>query len=294
MTGFMRHIYRESRYLDSASEATLHSRFYGLLSAVFDLDYLGGVVYRPHKQLYASALVDVIDEMQLRQITYQDKAVRFSKTLLSRFDSQKALLIAQTLQQLKGRKCLFKFLHKEHAPALLSGSIRFTPASLYANEGLNTAVKDNELRIDHVLKGLRITTMEGERIPVVDDCISTQASGEYLISSFSVACDLRLFNLFEYDTCVVIANGTEFEIAVREKFQRLHCTDMLRFSVVEYLDPFRQLWGKQSIEFIKSIDFAFEREYRFVAYNLHQDISSHELRTISVSPCGLDFSLLEF
>lgn len=294
MTDFMREVYRETRYLDSASEPSLFARLHGLLCAVFDLDTLGGVLYRPVEHLHASALVDLLEEMRLREVPYQDSAIRFSRQLIRRFEPGRVRILAEALQRLRGRRRLFKFMHSAHAHHLLNGNVRFTPASKYANENLNAAIRDNELRLDHVIRGLRITTADGESMPIVGDRISRQSSGEYLISSFSLACDLRLFNLLEYDACVVIGNGTEFAAAVCEQYRRMHPTDTVLFGAVEYLDPFRQLRGKQPIELVKSIDFAFEREYRFVAYNVHEEDSSYEVRVVPVGPTGFDCSLLEF
>lgn len=294
MTNFMRDNYRETRYLESADEHVLFIRLKGLLSAVFDLDFQGEIVYRPEKQFYSSALVDVLEELRLREIPHQDAALRFSRQLMSTFEPERVRVLAEALHQLRGKKCLFKLMEKVHAHHLVGGTVRFTPASWYANEGLSDAVRDDEHRLDHVLKGLRITTIDGRSAPVIGDRISRQSSGEYLVSCFSVACDLRLFNLFKYDACVVISNATEFVPSVREEYGRLYPTDTFLFDAIEYLDPFREFKAKKPIELVKSIDFAFEREFRFVAYNRHREVSRDEVRTISVDPRDLDSFVLEF
>ena len=83
--------------------------------------------------------------------------------------------VITTLKTLEGTKCLFKFTKQCHLDSILQGELRFITASSCNADGLNSAIRDNELMIEHNLLNLRMVTADGTAIPIKDGKVTRNA-----------------------------------------------------------------------------------------------------------------------
>jgi hypothetical protein len=266
MVSFFGELYRGFRYLKDASDQSLRSRLEGLLASNCTLDFDGNANFKATNGKDTIGLVELLEEFKLRNLDAMQTITDFGRRLLTgpRFSDLDS--ITKTFAGLHGRKCLFKYLKREHVDALLDGYILFKAASLYKAPHLNAAIKDDELQIDHLLQGLCMVTANGTKLPVKGSLIRRQVLSDYYVSSFSGSCNAKMFALLGYDACVAIKDGEVFRERVVRRYQTLHHERKIYFNSVEYIDTFRQLVAGRSLEFLKSCDFAYQQEYRFVAF----------------------------
>lgn len=293
MVSFIADIYRESRYLEKIPDKALHLRLNGLVAELVTLDFSGS----PHFQFVngreSIAFIEVIEELKIRNRDVEKLVAESLHRFVAKFKKSNLYTIQQQVEQISGKKCLFKFTKKNYVNDILSGKVRFKSASSYNNEGYNISIRDDELNVDHILKNLRLTTEEGAVIPVIGDKISASAAGDYYISCFSVTFDLKMFFLFDYDSCVAISNGDTFVETVKTQYQKKYPNFFINFGQVEYIDIYRQLKSKRPIEFRKSRDFLFEKEFRFVSFPVVSAEMLEPLQIVEIDSSRIDYCVME-
>jgi hypothetical protein len=252
--------------MEKIPDAGLHLRLNGLLSEFVTLDFGGSPNFHVVNGRKSIALIEVLEALTIRNLDIEMLIADFLQRFVAKFKETNLKIIQKQLDQLSGKKCLFKYTKANHINDILSGKVRFKSASSYNDEGYNIAIRDDELNLDHILKNLHFTTEEGAVVPVIGDKITASAAGDYYISCFSVGFDLKMFLLFDYDSCVAISNGDTFVETVKTQYQKEYSNFKINFGQVEYIDIYRQLKSRCPIEFRKSRDFLFEKEYRFVTF----------------------------
>ncbi len=284
MCKFIADSYRAERYLACVSAAALNARLHGLVALLTVFDPTRGLTLSTPNSRSGIALIELLAEYDLRSVDAFACIERHMNRLAAYFASRRPddmVDLWRHISELTGRKCLFKFTSCEHVDAALRGEVRFRTASSYKNAGFNIAIRDDELNIEHILKGACLTSPEtGKMSPVIGGRVGSSAAGDYYVSCFSVTCNLNLFALFEVDACVVIENADVFVDQVIRKHRTRHSDFEIIFQNVDYIDSFRQLKSRGPFECKKTMDFEYEQEYRFAAWPRSTDTLLEEIRII--------------
>ena len=290
MYSFLRQQYGSRRYLSQVAESSLLKRLDGLVAHLMTVTFTGyrELLVKSGKQEFA--FIDLLTELSLRGINAMpqlEKSVR-------RFDDLKGITNAVDLfeksRALAGEKCLFKFTKLDFVDDLRHGRIRFTLASSYKRSGYNVAIRDDELNIQHQLLNLRVTFADGSEAPIRNGVFDRNACGDYYVSCFSVAVDLKLFHLFDADACFIIRNGDRFVQEVRRAYREQYEGSRILFGSVDYVDPYRELKTNKPIQFLKTDDFAYEKEFRFVAFD--ENPQKEEVRPLSIDMSRIRWDLV--
>jgi hypothetical protein len=292
MLSFLHEVYNGQRYLIKISNDSLLKRLKHLIINLVELDFYGDKSFIINQGETAIALIDVFGEFNLRKVDYTPLVQK----VLSLFEEHKRFknyqVIVNKIKDCAGKKCLFKFTKKEYLDSLIRGEIRLKLASLYNDDGFNIAIRDDELTIVHQLLNSRIITKDGVEIPIKDDIIRSSTSGDYYVGCFSINIDPKLFLMFEADACLIIKNGDIFSQEVINRYQDNYKDSTILFGPVEYIDPYRRLKLKKIIEFVKIIDFKYENEFRFVAFDFPW-IKKEEVRIITIDMKNIDYDIIE-
>jgi hypothetical protein len=292
MLSFLYEIYREQRYLTKISNEKLSKRLEHLIINLIELDFYGGKRLDIKQGKLASALIDVFEEFNLRKVDCKPLV----DIVLSRFEKhtkfRNYLAIVKQIKDRAGEKCLFKFAKKNYLNSLIKGEIRLKLASLYNDDGFNIAIRDDELNIIHQLLNSRIITKNGSEIPIKDDIIKRSAYGDYYVGCFSLNIDPKLFFMFEADACIIIKNGDIFSQEVMDRYRDNYKNSTILCGPVEYIDPYRWLKSKKKIEFVKTVDFEYENEFRFVAFDWIW-IKKDEVRKFTIDMKKIDYDIIE-
>lgn len=291
LLSFANEIYREQRYLAKVSNEKLSERLDHLLINLIELDFDGGKRLKIKNGKLSSAIIDVFEEFNIRQIDYAP----LIESMLFRFKDHKEirdyLKIARKLTDCKGQKCLFKFIEKKYLNSLINGEIRLRLASKFNENNDNIAIGDDELNIDFQLLNARIITEDGTETPIKDGLITKKTSMDYYISCFSIDINPKLFIMFKADACLIIKNGDIFVEEVKDKYQNYYKNGPILFGKVEYIDPYRWIKSKNRMEFLKSINFEYQNEFRFVAYEWVD--KKEEIRKVNIDMKKIKYDIVE-
>lgn len=282
--------YKNQRYLSAATEGALLKRLDGLVTNLMTFDFLGErqLLVKSGKQ--ELAFVDLLAEFSLRGLDIVPQL----NASVRRFENYRGhpngSVIHDKLGALAGEKCLFKFTKLRFVDDLRRGQIRLTLASSYKKNGYNIAIRDDELNIHHQLRNLKLTLADGSELPIKDDLIKRSAGGDYYVSCFSVALDPKLFHLFDVDACFIIRNGDAFVKEVCRCYREQYESSEIHFGRVDYIDPYREFHTNKPIEFIKTFDFDYEKEFRFVAFD--KNANYEEVRSVAVDMSKIKWDLV--
>jgi hypothetical protein len=158
-------------------------------------------------------------------------------------------------------------------PMLEQGILRIAPASAYNDPSLNPAIKDNELEISwlslpsqNVVQFLDSATGKPKRIlPVVGNLkYLLKSPNNYYVICLSQVYELRLFDDFSADCCLLINHPLKFiERVFREFSKRLPGWEPIAKGI-SYVDPFYAKATDIDTYFWKHFRYWYQREYRLV------------------------------
>ncbi len=293
MLSFLSDIYRKTRYLESARDDDLDARLDGLVANLVSFNPEGEPQFRVKNGREAIAFIELLEELNLRSLNIEPLLQPRLQKYKGLFVERDIKRIQIQLERFRGKKCLFKFTKAEYVDAILNGEARFKTASSYNDSGLSIAIRDDELNIEHNLRGLRMTTKDGTTIPVKDNLITTKAAGDYYVSCFSSDFKLQFFPLFDSDSCVVIDDSEKFVNSVIERHEEKFPQFCILFGAVDYIDRYRQLKPKRPIEFRKSWDYSYEKEFRFVSFSESDTENLEPLRTVNIDETKLEYCTIQ-
>src|SRR5699024_665779 len=215
---FFKNQYHQSRYLEVLSFERLKERLTGLVLDLIEISRNGNPILDIKNGKSAIAFVEVLEEFKIRNKDINKNIANIFKKFPYSIRSKDLSNIIEKIEELRGKKCLFKFTPKKYVSDILEGKVRFCSASSYNRQGYNIAIKDDEMNIESNIKNLLMTDEEGNPIPSTDDKITAHSTADYHVSCFSVNFCFKLFALFESDSCVVITDGDKFCDAVKREF----------------------------------------------------------------------------
>ena len=290
MFSFLGRIYRETRYLEDVPDEALQYRLHGLVAYIVEILGNGQPFFAVPNNEQGIAFIDLLTELEMRD----QCAIKWLGEELKRYVNviapYRIPFISECLAEHRGKKCLFKFTQSKYAIGIADGQVRLKSAESYNRDGFNIAIRDDELNIRHQVKGLRVIMPDGSRVPVIGNKIESHATGDYYVSCFSVDFSLKLFPLFESDCCVVITNADEYVEAIKKKCATALPDYKVLFGEVEYVDEYRRFNTKKPIEFRKTSNFGYEKEWRFVAYPKYGQRATlpEEVTTFQVDPSKVE------
>ena len=292
MVSFLSNIYRETRYLESATEADLAARLDGLIANLVAFDSRGEPQFQLKNGREAIAFVELLEELNLRSSSIEPLLQSRLQKFTGLFNEHGIVRIESQLERFRGKECLFKFTKSEYVDEILNGEVRFRTASSYNNPNLSIAIRDDELKIEHNLPGLRMTTKDGKAIPIKDNRITAKGAGDYYVSCFSSDFRLQFFPLFDCDSCILIGNPKKFVDEVLEQHDKTFPKFFVSFGVVDYIDRYRQFKSQRPIEFRKSWDYSYEKEFRFVSYSEKVYENLEPIRKVKIDTTELEYCTL--
>lgn len=183
-----------------------------------------------------------------------------------------------------GNEVLLKYGKQQYMRDMVDGLIRFSPAESYEGDENNDARRDEELHKHRFQPGAytRITTEAGKNIPVVGDIKHTVSRPNYHLFCLSCVWDEELFEAFDADSCVIIADSEQFLRRVADAGRAIFPNWYFYHNPVEYFDPFEH--GPSNLfssAMSKDFRFAYQYEYRLIWQNLRgAPISGHQFLDI--------------
>jgi hypothetical protein len=156
-------------------------------------------------------------------------------------------------------------------PAFEQGRWRICPASSYADPSLNVAQRDKELEMNVYLPKSKMKFWDGKTGKFKGDGeslgnikVTSQLKTDYYVSCLTGQLDLRLFDDFDADSCIVITDYREFAKRMFAAAKRaLPSWWHGIFRSVEYIDPFRPPKGDLDLFCSKDLRFWYQKEVRF-------------------------------
>ncbi|GAB6178157.1 hypothetical protein JCM16814_30480 [Desulfobaculum senezii] len=167
-----------------------------------------------------------------------------------------------------------KFTKQKHAEALLSeGQVYVSPASAYKDSSLNRAMCDDELSVHKFIRknNTRVTILDQktgkskEVIPLSSDIkVTTTSNTDFYVWCTASSLDLRLFEDFEADACVIIRDIDVFKQRLKQAMSAKLPNWEFSCGAVNYIDPY--LHSEQQFDpfACKHFSYAYQKEFRFI------------------------------
>jgi hypothetical protein len=171
-------------------------------------------------------------------------------------------------------------------PLATRGRVRFTPASHYKNEELDPARYDDELTHSTFSRGDRvtITMQDGTRTPIIGDLKTTvNSKSDMYVFCVGSEFDARLFAEFPNDlgspadAYCVIWDTEEFYRRLLVGTERTFPGWTFHHLPILYFDPYENGRNVISPGISKKLNYAYQREYRFIWFPPRREFLSHSL-----------------
>src|SRR5258708_1101469 len=154
-----------------------------------------------------------------------------------------------------------------------TGRWGISPASSYSDSSLNHAQRDSELELTtYALKSevkLRAYDRKTGKFtsdlePLGDVTVTSRSSTDYYVSCLSSRLELRLFDDFDADSCIVIQDPLAFGSRVLQAAKKRFAGWRGRFHDVSYVDPYNYPPDDIDLYFAKHFRYWYQREVRVV------------------------------
>ena len=164
---------------------------------------------------------------------------------------------------------LFRYGHIRYMKQIVEeGKIRISPASKYNDGCMLDPRTDDEMNKHCWTLGehIKIETQDGKQIPIIGDLKrTTSASNNYYTLCFSCDFEPMNFELFGYDSCVVINNPDEFAFRLERGTKSILPRWYFHHNPIEYFDPYEPIKNQYfSATMCKDFSYAYQKEYRFL------------------------------
>jgi len=165
---------------------------------------------------------------------------------------------------------LYRFTEPKYAEALLMrGSLYLKCASeMEKHEGHNARYDIETKKSRYTLgKHTKILTEDGKALPIIGDVTHTRSLPDYYLYCVSADYDRALLHEFG-GACVIIKDPQEFSRRL-QAWGRKQLVGWEFYDLpVEYYDPYEPIKDQRiDTGFSKRIEFAYQREFRFIFFN---------------------------
>lgn len=164
---------------------------------------------------------------------------------------------------------LFRYGHIKYMKQIVEeGKIRISPASKYKDGYALDPQTDDEMNKHRWELGdhIKITTQDGKQMPIIGDLKRTvSTSNNYY--TLCLSCDFEpiIFELFGYNSCVVIKNPDEFADRLERETKNILPGWYFHHNPTEYFDPHEPIKNQYfSATMCKNFSYAYQMEYRFL------------------------------
>jgi hypothetical protein len=271
-------MYRGNRYLEHASEADVLNRARDIISNTTSLTYEGKIgILDPDAggAFWLERFTHVLEEMVLRGTGFPPGFMAGATIPRPTFPVEpRARKLLGAIGTGLGKDPYVAKLGKAKylEPAFKAGLWRISPASTYAasDPSLNAAQRDDELEMSVYLPQSKIKAWDGksgafkgEGETLGNIRRTSRAPSDYYVSCMTKQLDLRLFDDFDADCCIVIFQPTEFAKRVFAAARRLLPSWHGVFRDVRYVDPYLPPAEEFHLFSSKNFRYWYQKEVRF-------------------------------
>lgn len=271
--------YRIKRYMEDFPEAELRQRFRDIFRNFMTVNAHGKAsplpTNHPWHGYWRLRFNHVIEEFALRFGPYPDGLRKGELGKISIPNPRSPRLKSGRSAAEHGRyesgKNLFKFGKRTHLEAMLQqGIVRIAPASSFADDRFNHAIRDTETEMEHWIHDPTHADLQpflsdsDAQIPPDGSAICTRTSEDAWIYCLSASYDAALYDDFDRDACLVIRDPKEFRDRLLVKAHQQLGARGYAFSPVTYVDPLTQIEESVPILLQKHARHAYQDEARAI------------------------------
>jgi hypothetical protein len=266
--------YHTRPYLEDASDAELADRFRTIMQNMTTLTVTGeiGVLPRePHGKRWYRLYAELEEAYRRRGFVLTGPRLPCPAYPTA----PRALAALGHITVPEAGTYLVKYGQRKHMIDLyVKGQVMVKPATSYHDPSLNLAIRDDELEVTGI--ALRSEVVIGipdrntgkpilEAHPLSNIVLTSRSIKNYFVYCLSSVFDVRLFDDFGYDACVILADPAEFIQRIQHAVDH-HCKGWLTdHQSVRYIDPYN--WKKaikEDVFFTKDVQYWYQHEYRIV------------------------------
>lgn len=263
-------------YLRSAPQAHVDQRIQDVMSNLMVLTDKGQIAplpIGPELEYWSELFTHLLEECNHRGGVAKS-AIQNLQVINATFpDIPKAVTALSSITPPTKNTFFAKFSKQAFASDLYEkGRIRIAPASFYSDPTLNPAINDDELSVTayYSMAEAAITerdeaqgTREVKIKPTTDIKRSIRSSSDYYVWCMAMSLDLRLFDDFDVDACVVIRDRERFLRLLKAQMEK-YCNGLFCFdSAVNYFDPYNFGFTSDIDPFTyKHFRYWYQRDYR--------------------------------
>lgn len=273
--------YRDRKYLENLPDDELLQRGRAVFRNFMTINAMGKASPLPANHrlhgYWRSRVVHFLEECVCRFGPYPNglgdeftDGLKFPKPRSTRIVAAR-----ETISQIRYEdgKHLFKFGRREHLEAMLrEGTVRISPASAFDKGIFNDAIRDTELEFVYhlykpVIEDVRPYMAGLDVTPEMLDstAIITQTAREdFYIFCLGATYDVRLFDDFEADACLVVTDPVAFRDKLLWTVQHALKVRGHNFGPVTYVDPMTETGEGVHFSMRKNAYFAYQDEVRAV------------------------------
>lgn len=261
--------YQKHRYLQYLNDIQLSSRGIDIVNNLMETsqnEKIGIIDPRIKKNEFWSILwTHFLKECRMRKQDYHSVLgkydVKLPKSLNDQvYDEAKRLDIL-------GRSYLVKYGEKKFLKEMYdNGEIRIKSAKAYDDPSMNSAIQDNELRLDLDIhpdwfKGLPEAPLSMSRyFGNIKHSINSDTN--FYIYCLASILRYRLFSDFEYDSCLIIYKPGRFLRLLKDVIEKSLPGWTVFGYRITYVDPIRPPSLEMDIVFTKHFRYWYQHEYR--------------------------------
>lgn len=267
--------YRKARYMEFLSQHDLEERTKYIISNMTVLSDEGRISLHGinHTGIYwMQTWTHICEEFSLRFGPYpngfKDGFIKNAEIVNPSFpEKPKAVSAIQSIGGVKDGS-LYKFGKYKYLKSMYeNGKIRITPASYYNDPSLNSAIRDDELTFEVLMRAdnLIIKDVEGSEIPTFGQVrVKLESNTNYYVHCFASQYTYREYDDFDADCCIVI-DEPRILFQKMMKAVKLKKPEFHGFATpVKYLDPLNVHPEDVNILFAKHFKYAYQNEVRTI------------------------------
>lgn len=281
-----REAYHANRYLVGKSDAHVVARLRYLIETMLTLSPTGQIGMESGDKLgewLMARFTHTQEEMILRKIQPPNNFLAAAHVPRVSHPNIPAELTCYELRMRSEPGQIFKFGKKKHLiAALKEGSLRFTGASSYKDPSLNSAIQDDELSFTIYPTQSIANPILSSPTMAHDGGLTITHHTDYYVQCFSTKYNLRMFEDFSADSCLIIYDGREFGNRILKDLHSRFPNWIVGSIPVSYVDPDDPGSSPLSIPAVKHMRYAYQREERIVCHPERETFDQLNPFTITV------------